>query len=475
MNTRKHKALNIAVTGALVLVITLTALFWIRWFTESTRLSLLGEPEFMIRPSGLLPWESDIDPNKLFAYSAVTGEIWARRVPDVSLGPVAYWQSRRPEGPDSPVYLWVPKPGGTHVYYDKSLGLIVYQAIERVTQPDGSYEHEEVVRYAGPFAVVDTPTREVQRFEKRPVLVRDAEEWVFYQSDKGRLCAIDWKKRPQVRGETIAVEGNRHPVQFLELRKQSDCLGVWFQGPRAGQSEMTTELEKLYPGRVIAGDQAEPEVRIGEIWDEVFVLDASGAIERLNLETLQIDRQFVGWLPRPETLFSSSESNVRTRPDDVLAYRIVPIGIETKQRPRESRYLGCAVGALSRDGTAMEVRVFDPNGRAIVSTGTGFGNYRFNERQASFHRDRYLPSVRAAYDGLPGAGTLTMLKAFTESLHPPVLLLASFFTARDIEAAAGWRALFLTPNSHGCHAGPNAADSAWASVSSWRSRCCCRR
>ncbi len=448
MNTPKHKRLNVIVTGLLVLVITLTALFWIRWFTESTRLSHLGKPELMIRPSGLLPWETHVDPNDRFACSAIVGDLRPNRVPDVSLGPVAYWRSRQPEGPDSPVYLWDPKPDGTRLYYDRSLGLIVYRATETVTLADGSRGRKQVVRYMGAYAVTEEPLAEIRRFRTRPMLVCTRGPWVFYDPQARSFHAIsNWRDGRTVRTGIISPDDRDCPIQFMDLRKEGQCLGLSFQAPKLGRSSMDAELEKLYPGRVVSGDESEPALRVGAIWDQVLVLDASGAIERLNLDTLQIDRQLLGWLPSPETLFSSSKGNVRTNPFDVLAYKVIAIGVEAKQPPRDSRYLGCAAATVSRDGTAMEVRVFDPNGRAIASTSAGFGNYQFNERRGSFYRRGYVTSTPAAYSSLPDAAPLTALKVLTESLHPPVLLLASFFTARHVEATAGWRALFLSPNS----------------------------
>jgi hypothetical protein len=42
---------------------------------------------------------------------------------------------------------------------------------------------------------------------------------------------------------------------------------------------------------------------------------------------------------------------------------------------------------------------------------------------------------------------MTIGKFLLENLHPPILSLASYFTAGSIEAASGHRAMFLLPNS----------------------------
>jgi hypothetical protein len=52
---------------------------------------------------------------------------------------------------------------------------------------------------------------------------------------------------------------------------------------------------------------------------------------------------------------------------------------------------------------------------------------------------------------------LTITKYVLENLHPPVLSVASYFTADSIEAASGHKALFILPNSFIGMAGRNIA------------------
>jgi len=54
---------------------------------------------------------------------------------------------------------------------------------------------------------------------------------------------------------------------------------------------------------------------------------------------------------------------------------------------------------------------------------------------------------KSTFFDTPGGPVLTIAKYIFESLHPPVLTLASFFTAYSLEAHSAHRALFLMPNS----------------------------
>lgn len=58
-----------------------------------------------------------------------------------------------------------------------------------------------------------------------------------------------------------------------------------------------------------------------------------------------------------------------------------------------------------------------------------------------------ISSPEAAYFRLPGAYGLTLAQYALESLHPPVLQFLTYFGAPHFEATAGYRSLFLLPDS----------------------------
>ena len=104
----------------------------------------------------------------------------------------------------------------------------------------------------------------------------------------------------------------------------------------------------------------------------------------------------------------------------------------------DHKYRGLFAAAVSREGTALALAVFDANGVPIKSDQTWTTVRRGNIIT-------YSSSV--VFFGAPWAPVMTIGKFLLENLHPPILSLASYFTAGSIEAASGHRAMFLLPNS----------------------------
>jgi hypothetical protein len=141
--------------------------------------------------------------------------------------------------------------------------------------------------------------------------------------------------------------------------------------------------------------------------DYRVVLDESGRIDLLDLKTLDL----IG----PQTFFGWGSE----KPKDLLAYDIKLLSVENQRD-----YVGMVVGSLSRQGTTMALAVFDKKGNQIKTAHT-----------------------KAEFFKVPWGPALMVTKYIFESLHPPVLTLASFFTAYSFDARSSHRALFLMPNS----------------------------
>ena len=161
----------------------------------------------------------------------------------------------------------------------------------------------------------------------------------------------------------------------------------------------------------------------------VVVLDESGRIDLLDKETLEFAGP-AGRLPAPETFFPADKN---VTPDDLLAYRVLPIALK-----EDHKYRGLIAAAVSREGTALALAVFDANGVPIKS----------DQTWTTVRRGNIITySSSAVFFGAPWAPVMTIGKFLLENLHPPILSLASYFTAGSIEAASGHRAMFLLPNS----------------------------
>jgi len=86
--------------------------------------------------------------------------------------------------------------------------------------------------------------------------------------------------------------------------------------------------------------------------------------------------------------------------------------------------MGYITASVSRQGMWASVAVFDKDGKKLKGADS-----------------------KSTFFDMPGGPALTITKYIFESLHPPVLTLASFFTAYSFDARSAHRALFLMPNS----------------------------
>ena len=209
---------------------------------------------------------------------------------------------------------------------------------------------------------------------------------VIYDQQNKRFFTIDLKNRTLRKGPEI-TDSARRPIQIIGPYFRPEECSVFFLGTYG----------TVYQPR-----------------DYRVVLDESGRIDLLDLKTLDLVGP-VGFLPRPRTLFGWGSR----KPRDLLAYDVYLISTTVKEE-----YAGMVVGSLSRQGTSMTLAVFDKDGNQIKTA----------HNKAEFFKAPWGPA-------------LAVTKYVLESLHPPVLTLASFFTAYSFEARSTHRALFLMPNS----------------------------
>lgn len=433
MDARRYNYINAVATGVLVLILLSSALFWARWYCGQARQMLLPRQLRQVKtsPSRLLPEEQPGDPN-IASFSAVHAEMALPRSLWAGLGAMQYWEARRPRGPRSHVYAWNPEPGGLRIHYDKSAGRLVYRSTTATRQPDGTSVIKKVVWYAGPEGVGDTPGARLGRFRSPIGAVSVLNGWIVYDSELRRFFKIDWRSRTVIKGPPLPAGGLHRPVDFGELRKNPSCVGIYFSMPDAERSDGASD-DRARRSLVMS----DPHFAARRL----LVLDASGRIDLLDTQTLEFVGR-AGVLPSPETLFASKTP---VTPDQVFAYAMFSlIGKEPDQE--YWNYLGCAVAAVSREATAMRVAVYDPNGRGLSENATNLVEY-VKTSSGEPMPQRTLSTAKALYYGLPGGPALTVCEFILENLHPPMFLLASYFTASSFEATAGYRSVFLLPDS----------------------------
>ena len=405
-------------TGFVVLTILSIPLFWFRFVCEtflSSRMSYVAGVD-RIRPSGLVPPELENDPN-VVSHSQVsasmnTEEPWF-------LGIVDYFEARGPGGRQSNIYYakldakdWV------WIYFDERIGQISCRYNTTEVLPDKTIRLKEVQIYVGPEGISETADKSLGRFTE-PIVDSTRWEWplrpprTLYDKKLRRFFTIDFDKRTVFKGPQLTKNDKHNPVQIGLLRKNPYFVDIGWRDPHIEVADEDKEKQR-YPQIRYTQPLAEAHYVHGG-GPYLLVLDETGRIDLLDRKTLEFAGT-AGRLPTPQTFFSSKQS---VTDKDLLGYEAFGLTSAT-----DRKYRGMCAASLSREGTALALAVFDEKGKRI--------------------RTEYS---KGAFYHVPWAPALTISKYLLENLHPPLLSIASYFTADSIEAAAGHRALFILPNS----------------------------
>ena len=445
MNTRRHNLANIVAVGIVVSVLMLTVLFWVRSLCGTMRHNRLFQavPAVKVGLPQPLARKIENDPNRIIrdvvmAHSLTNAPLAA------GLGIAQYMESRLPTAPGSCVYQWERGPDKEEcLYYDRALGQMVYRGTKErtITNPEGTQTVVHWTYYAGPEGAARTPDEKLGRFVD-PVVDRFAlRPLILYDRGLTRFFAIDWAGQRVREGPELPKDGQHHPVQIGVIEKNPQSLQV-MGTQRVYRQRADHTLEADVPGRPDARHAANLIVSPMPMTHQTLVLDASGRIDLLDLDTLEFVRGEMH-LPAPPSLYPHRRS---VTAKDVAAYSALPISVRSLDAGGPWAYAGCAVAALARDATAVKLEVFDPNGRVVASDETAVPQYAETDIGV-FPRRTSISSPEAAYFRLPGAYGLTLAQYALESLHPPVLQFLTYFGAPHFEATAGYRSLFLLPDS----------------------------
>jgi len=295
--------------------------------------------------------------------------------------------------------------------------LVLRQTIKRGESQENDWTGTEVL-YAGPHGVSPVQAEGLGRFVS-PVFGY-VEIWgrasfeprtfiVVYDPRCRRFLRIDIDEQTMDRGPQLQVDCA--PV----------TIGSVLQDGRLEIGVTTTDT------REDSGSGPASQVLVA-------VVNESGRVDLLDLNTLQV----VGTCGTLPALGHMRGQHV-ARPSDLLDADVRLLVLPSDRGSRSGlwspsgqvaalssrqRYVGMAAAALSPRGTCLSLAVFDEHGKEVKT-----------EHATS----RMLAS--------PWLVVPTTAKFAIESLHPPVLALASFFTAYHFDAGASHRAIFLMPNS----------------------------
>jgi len=467
----KGLALNYPVkvfaTGFVVLTLLSIPLFWFRFACESSLAVRMPDDakDILIGPSGLVPPELENDSN-VVSHSRVFASMQPEEKGPLSLGIFDYFIRRFPGKSRSNVYFI--ESDTAWMYFDKKSGQIVYLYTEKQIMPDKTTREKMVQLYIGPEGVLETPDKTLGRFIE-PIIdhgwtYRRSRDLILYDKKLRCFFKIDFNQRTVIKGPKVGKNGHRHePIQIGLLDKTT------FELSYLNWSPPKIRIPDEDPNKTgYSSTDLKPIIPTGYDCDAgpyLLVLDKSGRIDLLDKETLEFVRRtpefpgVAGRLPGPETYFGSRSS---VTPRELFGYEVWPLALTThffenpeevrvtfgdpsyffKRAPArvERKYLGMFAASLCRDGTALALAVFDEKGKVIKT------EYSKLPKQEGRYTT-YLQSSKAFFFGAPWSPALTIGKYLAENLHPPILSVASYFTASAFEAASGHRALFFLPNS----------------------------
>ncbi|MFC1792221.1 hypothetical protein ACFL3Q_01385 [Planctomycetota bacterium] len=430
MKLSTNYIVRVLATGFVVLILLSIPLFWIR-FLCNVGLYVWMPYEIKsaaIEPSGLLPDNFENDPN-IERRSRVSATMESESL--LPLGITEYFESTSPGERRSCLILSSSEKDWA--YFDNKSGQFVFRYTEAKIMPDSDNLEREVQYYIGPEGISEIPDKTSGRFIEP---IADSSEFktslwksgkiILYDKKIRRFFAINLEERIVTKGQQLSKDDPRRPIDIGILNKNDDILDLYWMLPTIKTSE-NNQVRTLYSrGLYKHIGERDPDYRPDRY---ILVLDKSGRIDLLDKETLELSGP-AGFLPTPKTLFPTDEG---VTPDDLLAYRVLPVALKEGHK-----YRGLFAAAVNREGTSLALDVFDEKGALIGRDQTWASVRRGNRRTYS---------SRAVLFGFPGAPAMTISKFMLENLHPPILSLASYFTAESFEAGSGHRALFLLPNS----------------------------
>jgi hypothetical protein len=424
MKASGNKVIKIISTEFIVLVLFSLLLFWLRLWCNFSLLENAPDTlrEAVIRPSHLVPETIENDPN-VTQHSSVSASFSG---PDwKTLGILSYFLKLSPIEGGSFIYdIDIDHASGEWIglYFDKRTGLFVSHSNPTEVMPDGTKRKKPVDLYAGPNGISEVPDKKLGRFSS-PLVDRMyyGGRLTLYDKNSRRFFSIDFDEKKVAKGPQLSKNDIHKPVQIGSLEKRPYIMSLDLNPPLILYSEENAEERSL------------PAMQRMEFTRDILyhsnkyllVLDETNRIYLLDRESLEFAGS-AGYLAAPDTLF---ETQQRLGAKDLLSYQVYPVSFGPDQK-----YMGIFTASLNREGTALALSVFDPNGHPIVSRQSGLA-----QSGAS--------SIKAIYFGVPWGPVLTICKYALENLQPVVLSLASYFTANIFDAGSSHRGLFILPDS----------------------------
>ena len=439
MKSLKLNCVNTIATGFVVLVLISLPLFWARWlckmFLNNTYHTYHGLNISLDR-CGFLPpdlvltrgrYENDFSANAKMK----PGEMSFLGISD-------YFEARKPGGRLSNIsyYDKYKEREKNWVYFDKQINQVVCHYTDRENLTDKM--PKEIKLYAGPEGVSEIADKKLGRFFS-PIIDLGKWDWrqalIIYDQKSRRFLKINFAERTIIKGPQFSKDDTHKPVKIGLKRKNPSLFDLQCDPAKIiisrQEAEKKADVYKYASDYYINSLDRNYGYSTGQY---LPVLDKSGRIDLLDRETLEF-AGIAGHLPTPPSFFPSRKF---VTPKDLLAYEFFPLALDT-----DHKYRGMFVASVCREETEMALTAFDENGKFIKQDYSEWGSgpkyyWRYKGR---------IPLSRNFFFEEPWGPTLAIAKLLFENLQPPILSIVSYFTAYSFEAASGYRALFILPNS----------------------------
>ncbi|MHC4542522.1 MAG: hypothetical protein ACYS74_22525, partial [Planctomycetota bacterium] len=280
-----------------------------------------------IAPTGLVPAEIETDPN-VHHHSRVHAHIIHPEAPQ-TLGIADYFGSRVPEGRHA--HIWYLSPAGEDsawIYFDERIGQIDCRWMDVERRPDGTRKRKTVQFYAGPEGVAEIPDKKLGRFSSVIAdLSGGLSPLILYDRNLRRFFAIHLEEQTVTKGPQLSKDDPHKPVDMGLLSKNPGVLDLYWMPPVIKTPQKYEDVVFYSRGAHLPIRETDSAYRPDRC---VLVLDESGRIDLLDKETLEFAGT-AGFLPSPRTLFPT---NKRATPDDLLAYRVLPVAFKEGHKYR---------------------------------------------------------------------------------------------------------------------------------------------
>lgn len=453
MKLPKYNYTYIIATGFVVLVLLSLPFFWARWLCKmylnnsyskyhglTLRLSKCGflSPDLLRKSTGYNEYD-------------FSGEVELKPGEMSFLGISEYFEAKKSGG-----YLYnlsyrdkynkFEKKRENHdkkelektwVYFDKKINQIFCQYTVRENLPDTM---SKVVKlYAGPEGISDTADEKLGRFFS-PLINLGKWDWrqplIIYEQKSRRFFKINFVEKTIIKGPQLSKDDSHKPAKIGLERKNPSLFDLECDPATIKISHQEAEKKpaayKFLDNYYIDTLDYDYGYRMGQY---LPIIDKTGRIDLLDREKLEYDG-IAGYLPAPPSFFPQRKF---VTPKDLLAYEIFPLALDT-----DYKYRGMFVASVCREGTDIALTAFDENGKLIKQNNSE--TWERNSKYGS-RNPKMISAGRSIFINEPRGPILGIAKFLLENLQPPILSIVSYFTAYSFEAASGYRALFILPNS----------------------------